>query len=378
MRPPDSLALLAALESSLGTIVADIERLVSCESPSSDLDAIARSGQVVAAVGESRLGSPAEQLVLDGRTHVRWRLGNGPTRVLLLCHHDTVWPLGSVRNHPVGTEHGILRGPGCLDMKAGIAIAIHAVAACSDIDGVTLLVTADEELGAPSSRELIQAEATDCRAVLVLEAATADGALKLERKGRSHYEIAIAGRAAHAGLEPEKGVNAAVELAHQITIVQELADPLAGTTVTPTVASAGSAANTVPASASLTVDVRASSRAEQQRVDAGLRGLAPRLEGARITTAGAIDAPPLERGASASLFALARELGTQIGLDELRGASVGGGSDGNFTAALDIPTLDGLGATGDGIHADHEHVIIGELPVRTALVSLLVDHLVRP
>ncbi len=373
----DAGALLGALTGSLPAIVADIERLVSCESPSGDFEAARRSAELVADLGATRLGVRPKLLDIDGHVHVRWRLGKGRRRVLLLGHHDTVWPLGSLHELPAVTEGGVTRGPGCLDMKAGLVIGFYALAACPDVDGVTFLVTSDEELGAPSSRPLIEAEAADCRAVLVLEAAAADGALKVERKGCSQYKVAIAGRAAHAGLEPETGVNALVELAHQVVAVQSLAAPSVGTTVTPTVALAGSAANTVPASASFHVDVRARTQAEQARVDAQLRGLKPRVADACLDVTGAIESPPLERAASRDLFELARELALQIGLEDLQGASVGGGSDGNLTAALGIPTLDGLGATGDGVHARHEHVTVGDLPRRIALVALLINRLLR-
>jgi glutamate carboxypeptidase len=373
----DPASLLTALFAALPVIVGDIERLVSCESPSADPEAIRRSAALVAEIGTTHLGVRPELLDIEGCVHVRWRLGEGPRRVLLLGHHDTVWPVGSLLEFPATTVDGITRGPGCLDMKAGIVIAFHALAASLDVNGVTLLVTGDEEVGAPTSRHLIEAEAADCQAVLVLEPATAEGALKLERKGDSHYEIAITGRAAHAGLEPERGVNALVELAHHVATVGDIADPSAGTTVTPTLALGGTATNTVPGFASLAIDVRARTRAEQERVEAQLRGLKPRLSGACIEVTGGINAPPLEGTASRALFELAHDIGPNIGLDDLRGVSVGGSSDGNLTAAVGIPTLDGLGATGDGIHSPQEHVIVRELPNRIALVVLLIDRLLR-
>src|SRR3569833_2200742 len=182
-------------------LLADARALIECESPSTDLAAVARSAEGVARVGAARRGVAPERIVLDGRTHLRWRLGTGPSRVLLLGHHDTVWPLGALADHPCTVEEGILRGPGCFDMKAGLVMAFHAAAG---LDGVTLLVTGDEELGSPSSRGLIEQEARAATAALVLEA-SADGALKTERKGVSLYEVRVAGRAAHAGLEPERG-----------------------------------------------------------------------------------------------------------------------------------------------------------------------------
>ncbi|HEX2130097.1 MAG TPA: M20/M25/M40 family metallo-hydrolase [Actinophytocola sp.] len=353
-------------------LLADIEELVRCESPSADLAAVARSAEVVARVGERRLGVVPERVVLDGRTHLRWRLGAEPSRVLLLGHHDTVWPLGSLATHPCTVANGVLRGPGCFDMKAGLVLAMHAAAGRT---GVTLLVTGDEELGSPSSRELVEDEARAAEAVLVLEASAPGGALKTERKGVSLYEVAATGLAAHAGLEPERGVNATVELAHQVLAVTALADPARGTTVTPTLFAAGTATNTVSATGSFAVDVRVRDAAEQERVDVAMRGLRPNLPGARVRVTGGPNRPPLEPAASAALFALAGSLARDLGLPPPTGVAVGGGSDGNLTAGVGTPTLDGLGAVGGGAHADDEHVLVAALPDRLALVSALLDAL---
>ncbi|MDN3353636.1 M20/M25/M40 family metallo-hydrolase [Actinomadura sp. DC4] len=373
----DGPALLESATARLPRLIGDVGRLVAVESPSSDLAAVARSADTVAAVGAAHLGAPPERLMLDGRTHLRWRFGPGPSRVLVLGHHDTVWPVGSLAVHPFSAGDGTLRGPGCLDMKTGLAMAFDALAALADPSGVCLLVTGDEELGSPSSRALIEEEAAGCDAVLVLEAAAGGGALKVERKGRAGHTITIAGRAAHAGLEPEKGVNAGVELAHQVLACTALADEGEGTTVTASLLAAGTSINTVPDAASFTVDVRARSRAELERVDRAVHGLRPRLPGARVTAEGGVDRMPLERSASADLFALAADAARTLGLPALRGAAVGGGSDGNLTAALGVPTLDGLGAVGDGAHAAHEHVLLDELPGRLALLAVLLDRLLR-
>lgn len=355
-------------------LLADLRELVECESPSFDLAAVARSADVAARVGASRLGTLPERIVLDGRTHLRWRLG-GPTRVLLLGHHDTVWPLGSLATRPYTVEAGVLRGPGCFDMKAGLVMAFHAAAALPDRAGVTILVTGDEELGSPSSRALIEDEAAGATAALVLEASADGGALKTERKGVSLYEVLVHGRAAHAGLEPERGVNATLELAHQALAVSGFADPLAATTVTPTASRAGTTSNTVPAEGSFLVDVRVRTAAEQDRVDAAMRGLRPVLPGASLDLVGGPNRPPLEESASRALFARARDLARGLGLPDLLSASVGGASDGNFTACVGTPTLDGLGAVGGGAHADDEHVLVDELPGRTVLLTALVADL---
>jgi glutamate carboxypeptidase len=262
-------------------------------------------------------------------------------------------------------------------MIAGLVMALHAIADLDDRDGVTLLVTGDEELGSASSRELIEEEARRTEAVLVLEASADGGALKTARKGTSLYEIEMAGRAAHAGLEPQKGVNATLELAHQVQAVTALADPAAGTTVTPTVATSGSTANTVPAFARFAIDVRAWTVAEQERVDAALRGLRPVLPGAEVHVKGGINRAPLEEKASLALFGRAQAIAARLGLPELTRAAVGGASDGNFTAGVGTPTLDGLGAVGGGAHAEDEHVLVDRLADRTVLLRALIEDLLR-
>jgi glutamate carboxypeptidase len=360
-------------------MLADIATLVRCESPSDDLAAVAASAEVVAELGTRLLGVAPERIVLAGCTHLRWRLGTGPSRVLLLGHHDTVWPLGTLETHPFTIEGDVMRGPGCLDMKAGVVMAMYAVAELADRSGITLLVTGDEEIGSPGSQSLIEAEAAGCLAALVLEAGADDGSLKTERKGTSMYRVRALGRAAHAGLEPERGVNATIELAHQVLAIGALADPERGTTVTPTVMSAGTTTNTVPAVGELTLDVRVRDREEQDRVDAAMRGLRPVLAGAELEVSGGPNRPPLSASSSAALFARAERLATEFGLSTPTSAAVGGASDGNFTAGVGTATLDGLGAVGGGPHAADEHVRIGELPARaTLLAALIADLLADP
>lgn len=358
-------------------MINDIEALVTCESPSSDLAAVARSAEVVASEGTRLLGVPPEFVVLEGRTHLRWRFGDVP-RVLVLGHHDTVWPIGSLQTHPFEVRDGVLRGPGCFDMKAGLVMAFHAIAELDDLDGLTLLVTGDEELGSPTSRELIEDEARGCLAALVLEASADGGALKTERKGVSLYDVQVHGRAAHAGLEPERGISATIEAAHQVLAVAGLGDSLLGTTVTPTRLEAGTTSNTVAARARFAVDVRVRDAAEQARVDRAMHALRPVLPGARIEVNGGANRPPLQASASAELFARAAGLAEGLGVGPLTSAAVGGASDGNFTAGVGTPTLDGLGAVGGGAHADNEHVIVAELPGRTALLRALIADLLRP
>ncbi len=359
---------------SLDAMVADLEALVTCESPSEDLAAVARSAEVVAELGTHLLGVAPERIVLDGWTHLRWRFGT-TRRVLVLGHHDTVWPVGSLETHPFAVTDGVLRGPGCFDMKAGVVMALHALAALDDRDGVTLLVTGDEEIGSPSSRALIEHEARGCAGALVLEAAGPGGALKTERKGVSRYDVLVTGRAAHAGLEPERGVNATIEVAHQVHAVAAIADPERGTTVTPTRLDAGTTINTVPATAGFGVDVRVRDEAEQDRVHAAMQALQPVLPGADVEVVGGPNRPPLTPTATDALYARAARLAADLGLARVTSISVGGASDGNYTAGVGTPTLDGLGAVGGGAHADDEHVLVAELPGRTRLLTALVADL---
>ncbi|WP_245674646.1 M20/M25/M40 family metallo-hydrolase [Herbidospora cretacea] len=361
----------------IGTFLADLRALVECESPSSDQAAVARSADLVAAIGTARLGVPPERLTVDGCSHLRWRFGDGDRQVLLLAHHDTVWPVGTLAVRPYTVEEGVVRGPGCFDMLTGLVMAVHAVAGLPDPTGVTLLVTGDEEIGSPSSVALIEEEARRSRAALVLEGSAGGGALKTARKGTSMYEVHVTGRAAHAGLEPEKGVNATLELARLALATAELARPAAGTTVTPTVVTAGTTVNTVPARGFFAVDVRAWSHDEQLRVDRELRELTPLDPGAVVEIRGGINRPPLEERASRALFDRAASLAARLGLPPVTGTAVGGASDGNYTAGAGTPTLDGLGAVGGGAHADHEHVLVGRLADRTLLLRELVAELLR-
>ncbi|MFJ9074733.1 M20 family metallopeptidase [Streptomyces sp. NPDC102278] len=359
-----------AADVSVEAMIEDLRKLVEVESPSRDVDALTASARAVAAVVESRLGGRAVLVESEAGPHVHWS-GGGEPRVLILGHHDTVFPLGTLARRPFTVEDGHVTGPGVFDMLGGLVQAVHGLATLADRSGVEILVTADEEVGSGSSRALIEERALACGAVLVFEGAADGGGLKTGRKGCGTFRVSITGRASHAGLEPSAGVNALVEASHQVLRIAEFGRPDLGTTVTPTVAAAGTLDNVVPAEASVVVDVRVESTAEKERVEAAFAALTPHLDEARIRVEGAVGRPPMPESASAELFAVARRL-----LPGIEGRAVGGGSDGNFTAALGVPTLDGLGAVGGGAHADHEYLVIDAMAERAHLVAGLV-HAIR-
>lgn len=353
----------------LDLLLADLQRIVDVESPSLDVDALAKSADVLAGLIEERTGVRPE--IVDGPAgpHVHWS-GGGEPRVLILGHHDTVFPIGALAQRPFTVSDGKVTGPGVFDMKAGIVQAMHAVAALDDPSGVEMLFTSDEEIGSGSSRALLEERAVACGNVLVLEPSADGGAVKTGRKGTGVFEVIVHGRAAHAGLEPEKGVNSLIEAANQVLRIASFGDTAAGTTVTPTVAHAGTADNVVPAETRIRVDCRVTNADEKHRVESLMAALDPVDPDATITVEGSIGRPPMPESAAASLFPLA-----QAALPGVQGVAVGGGSDGNFTAALGIPTLDGLGAVGGGAHADHEHVIADTMPGRVDLVEGILRRL---
>ncbi|MEZ0114994.1 glutamate carboxypeptidase [Catenulispora sp. EB89] len=357
--------------------VSRLAELVGHETPSGYAAGLHACYDLLTSWAPAGLGTP-HRMMRDEVPHLFWPKRSGaPGGVLLLCHADTVWPLGTLAERPFARQNGRLTGPGAFDMKAGLVIGWEALALAADSGGlehVSVLVTGDEETGSPTSRALVESAAADCSAVLVLEPGEGDAA-KVARKGVGLYRIAVQGRASHAGLEPEAGVNALIELASQVLAVAGLGDSGAGTTVTPTVASAGTTTNTVPEAAAFNVDVRAWQLTELQRVDAALHALVPRHPEARLEVSGGINRAPLEQAMSADLLDLAQEVSRERGLPSLGAALVGGGSDGNFTAGLGIPTLDGLGPRGAGAHARHEWVAEESLLERAALVAGLIEAL---
>lgn len=319
------------------------------------------------------LASTGSVVTEDGTPHLLWEATAQP-RVLLLGHVDTVWPLGTLVHRPFAVHGERAVGPGVFDMKAGLVIAVEALELMADTSHVGVLITTDEEVGSITSRALIERLAARYNAVLVLEPGIA-GAVKTARKGAGLYRITVNGRAAHAGLEPENGVNALTELARLVLRVEGLASVAEETTVTPTVARAGTVTNAVAARATLDVDVRAWTSAELERVDAALHTLTPDDEEASLELCGGINRYPMSTEQSRALVELARVTAAELGLAPVREARAGGASDGNFTAALGVPTLDGLGAVGDGAHAEHEWVDVSSLGTQARLVAGMLQRL---
>lgn len=366
--------MITASAFDLDAMLADLSVLVEAESPSRDVDRLTVHARLVSGMMVRLLGSAPDLVASPVGPHIHWR-GGGEPRVLILGHHDTVHPAGTLAARPFSVTGGIAAGPGVFDMKAGIVQALHAVAAMADRSGVEILLSSDEEIGSRESRALIEERALACGAVLVLEPSADGGALKTGRKGTGTFEVRVRGRASHAGLEPEKGINSLVELANLIPQIVAIADPSRGTTVTPTVASAGTADNVVPENASCFVDVRVAVPEEKPRVEAAMAALRGSVPGTEIEVLGGIGRPPMHESAAAVLMGIAAQVAAGAGIENLDGVVVGGGSDGNFTAAVGVQTLDGLGAVGGGAHSADEHVVVAEMPHRAALIAGLCQRL---
>ena len=300
--------------------------------------------------------------------------------LLLLGHLDTVWGMGEAGRRPARLEEGKIFGPGSFDMRGGTTLMLALAHYLSSGRGslkrpLTFLLDSDEEVGTRTARALIEKEARESRAVLVLEPCLPGGAVKTARKGGGTFSISAGGVAAHAGVDYQKGVSAIQELAHQVLALYELNDLDLGTTVNPGVIRGGSRSNVIADRAELEVDVRVATKAEGERITDCIHGLQPRVEGSRLAVRGAMNRPPLERNRQVvQLYRQARKLAAELGID-LQEGSTGGGSDGCFTAALGIPTLDGLGPDGAGPHALHEHVLVESLAPRAALLTHLALNL---
>ncbi len=401
--------LLARVRADRDPLLKTLEKLVLLESPSSSKTLVDDLGRIVSenlaqcgvqatterrsSVGDIVWGEWPAEITRQGDKE-RGRQGDretrregdkeqgGPSqgRILVLCHLDTVHPAGSLERNPIRRDAGRLYGPGVCDMKASVAATMFVQrylqqGAIRPGKAVRFLYTTDEEIGSFESRQIIEAFARDSDIALVLEPPLAGGELKLSRKGSGVFRIRVRGRASHAGAAPEKGINAILELSGQICRIQELENRGAGTTVSVTLVHGGTAENVIPESAEATIDVRFLTIEEGARVESALRMLSPTIAGAQIGVEGQLDRPPMEHGPRArELFERARQVASEIGLD-LQGGSSGGGSDGSFTAAQGVPTLDGLGVEGGGAHSPDEYILIDSLSTRTALLALLLERL---
>jgi glutamate carboxypeptidase len=375
----DPMALLAYCKSELEALVRCLRQAVEIESPSQNKAAIDRMANFFAQEFSKQGGKVR---VLDHNTAGSavvaefWGGRRGQKPLLLLGHLDTVWEVGTLAKMPCRVRSQRMYGPGIFDMKSGMVCGLWAVKALGAL-GVTppgpvrFFLNADEEISSLAFRQELLAEAHRARAVLVLEPAAAQGALKTSRKGVGEFQVKVRGRSAHAGINPSAGVNAISELARQIIRIEKLARPQRGLTVNVDVIEGGTRTNVIPEFAVARVDVRVPTARAREEIERKMRALAPFHPEAALEITGGVNRPPMERKMASALFRKARELGRQMGL-ELKEASTGGGSDGNFTAALGIPTLDGLGGTGDGAHARHEHVIVPELPQRATLLAALM------
>jgi len=361
-------------------IVDSIRQLVEIESPSDVKQSVDRLNAVLA----SRLSELGGQV----RVHAAEKFGNHlqvdfksartdkRQPVLLLGHTDTVYPIGTISKMPSRVAKGRVWGPGVLDMKSGIALVLHVVEAMKKWGApraMTILLVSDEEVGSNSSRAITENLAKQSAAVLVLEPAYGlRGAVKTARKGVGEYKLQVTGVAAHSGLDFEKGQSAVVELAKQICEVSKLSDPARGITLNVGKIAGGTRVNVVPAEASAVIDLRVATTKDAATMDRKLRALKPFNRHCKISVTGGMNRPPMERTAGvAALYSRAVEVVKELGWN-LEEAAVGGGSDGNFTAALGIPTLDGLGGVGEGAHAEHESVVIADLPARAALLASLI------
>lgn len=354
------------------TALIDIQRLVECESPTEDLAACNQVVDLAVEIANTLLKIPATKLDEGGRPVFWW--GTKNPKILLLCHLDTVWPKGSFQ--PTWKiEADTATGPGVFDMKAGFVQALYAI---SQINGaqenVALVATTDEETGSATSKALIERLAKTVQAVLVFEASL-DGKVKTGRKGTAMYQLIVTGKAAHAGLEPEKGINATTELAKLVMQISALENPEFGTTAVPTVMQSGTTTNTVPALAKLDIDVRSFTMAELNRIDKSIKGLSSQV--AKVEVTGGINRPPLEITSTKELYEKLEKVAKDLGLAPIGHASVGGASDGNLAAAAGAKVLDGLGAVGKGAHAPGESIKISTVEERIKLTAAFINELLK-
>ena len=357
-----------------------IQQMVEIESPSDNKAAIDQLGRFLAQEFQREGGKVKVYEAHDYGNHLQIEFPgrSGQKPVMLLGHFDTVWPLGTLAGMPFHIKSGQAFGPGVLDMKAGIAMAIFALRALREVQAshrpVTILLDTDEEVGSSSSRPIIEAIARECEAVLVLEPGQGpQGHLKTSRKGVGHFTIRVHGRASHAGVDFEKGQSAVVELSRQILNMVHFVDLSRGITVNPGVVQGGTRSNVVAAEAWAEVDIRIARMADTVELEQKFASLRPVNPACKLEITGGLNRPPMERTpGTVQLFHLAQELAGKLGM-ELGESSTGGGSDGTFTSALGIPTLDGLGAGGEGAHASNDSIVLDELPRRTTILAGLIE-----
>jgi len=354
------------------TALIDIQRLVECESPTEDLAACNQVVDLAVEIANKLLKTPAAKMNENGRPVFWWGAKN--PKIVLLCHLDTVWPKGSFQ--PTWKiEADTATGPGVFDMKAGFVQALYAISQINGAqDNVALVATTDEETGSATSKELIERLAKTAQAVLVLEASL-DGKVKTGRKGTAMYQVSVVGKASHAGLEPEKGINATTELAKLVMQISTLENPEFGTTAVPTVMQSGTTTNTVPALAKLDIDVRSFTISELNRIDKSIRALSSDV--AKVEVTGGINRPPLETSSSMELYEKLEKVAKDLGLSPIGHASVGGASDGNLAAAAGAKVLDGLGAIGVGAHAPGESIKISTIEERIKLTTAFINELLK-
>ena len=381
MKPAHKLPLLAALEQRRGEMVRLIRQMVEQESPSFNKPAVDSFSRSLAKTFTDIGGRVTLHPAKDFGDHLQadFPASSRAGRVLLLGHIDTVWDIGTIKKMPVREHGGRLYGPGVYDMKAGVAHMVFAIDTLRKVLGtlprpVTVLLVTDEEVKSASSRAVLTKLAKQSAAVFVLEPSAGEkGAVKTARKGVGEYKVRVTGVASHAGLDPTAGHSAIIELARQIERIAAFTDLKRGITVNPGIIRGGTRTNVVAAEAEVEVDARIARLPDAKRLDRAFHSLRPIDKVCRLEVSGGINRPPLERTPKVvALFRKAQTAARELGF-EVDEASVGGGSDGNFTAALGIPTLDGLGAVGEGAHAINEHIVISELPRRTALLARLIE-----
>ncbi len=363
--------------SDLNSMKSLLKTLVETESPSLDKVAVDCVGVIVA--DEARKLGGRVEIVPNKEMgdHIISRWGNGRNNILLLCHMDTVFPLGTLSKIPYREADGKIFGPGTLDMKAGIVISLAAIEEIHRQGlsrSVTLLCTSDEETGSHTSRELIERLAKESELVLVLEGGLLDGALKTWRKGVGGFTVRAKGRAAHAGGEHEKGRNAIEEMAHQVIAIQKLTDYSKQTTLNVGVIQGGTVSNVVPEEAKIKVDVRVMQPGEWERLKSEMKKLKPALDGTSIEVRGGLNRPPMPFDETMkATFEKANSIAAKAGI-ELKAGGSGGGSDANFVAPLGIPVLDGLGAVGEGYHSEREYIFAESLDQRVRLISAILQN----